>query len=209
MLNFLDFFTFILIVNSGFALVIAQENEQYRQDRIDSCRENVVYDVKENYTIVYDECKEQPIKASYTIFPNKEKVLTRKKDGGRFFTEDYIWTSDNRDYRNNKYDRGHLLASSARRYDRKLYRATFSFINVALQVDQLNRGVWRDLEVEVQQLSDSLDIEIPVEIEVLFSENSERLKTGAIVPDAFKKIYLDKCIIFVNKSNSKREKCQQ
>ena len=149
------------------------------------------------------------MRAFYTIYPNKKKVITRKEYGGRFFISKNLWTSDNRDYRKNKYDRGHLLAASARDFDRRKYRETFHFSNVALQVDKLNRGIWRDLEVEIQELSDSLGIAIDVEIEVIFSSESERLETGAVVPDAFRKIYLDKCIIFANVDNSKKVECQR
>lgn len=201
---FLDIFTRMLIAVVSTLIFVSEGNAQ---EAIDNCRENVYFESKDNYFVTYNECLEQPTKILYTIFPNRTPIVTRRVDGGRFFKIDYLHTSDNYDYRNNRYDRGHLLPASARRFDRRKYRQTFSFANVALQVDRLNRGIWRDLEVEVQELADSLNKEIDVSIEVLFSENSPRLRTGAVVPDGFKKIYLDECFYFKNTSNSVKEPC--
>lgn len=209
MFSLINTLFYAVIINAGVGLFVIEGNERDRQERISECRDSVEYVFDDNYTIIYDECREQPLRASYTIYPNTKKIVTRKKDGGRFFISKDLWTSDNRDYRNNKYDRGHLLSASARDFDRQKYRETFHFSNVALQVDKLNRGIWHDLEVEIQDLSDALGIEINVVIDVIFTSDSERLKTGAVVPDAFRKIYLDKCFIFANVDNSKRLECQQ
>ena len=213
MYSLFDILTFVFLMNASVGLVVAQGNEIDRQERIDDCRSEVIYIDKHknevNYIAHYNECLEQPTKVKYTIHPNRAPIITRKVDGGRFFIDGDIHTSDNKDYRKNIYDRGHLLPASARRYNRVLYRKTFSFINVALQVDKLNRGVWRDLEVEVQELSDSLDIPIDVVIEVIFNEDSERLPTNSVVPFAFRKTFLDKCYIFANKSDAIRQECQQ
>ena len=63
---------------------------------------------------------------------------------------------------------------------------TFSFVNCALQLDNLNRGEWRELEEEVRNLA-KLEGPIKVRIELKFSVNSEVLSTGATVPDGFYK----------------------
>ena len=213
MYSLFDILTFIFLINAGIGLVVAQGNEIDRRERIADCRSEVIYtdtyDGEVNYIAHYNECLEQPVKVKYSIHPNRTPIITRKVDGGRFFTIGDIHTSDNKDYRNNIYDRGHLLPASARRYNRKLYRQTFGFTNVALQVDRLNRGVWRHLEVEVQELSDSLDITIDVVVDILFSDESIKLTTEAAVPVAFRKTFLDKCFIFANSKDAKKELCQQ
>jgi DNA/RNA endonuclease G (NUC1) len=53
-------------------------------------------------------------------------------------------TSDTRDYLN-VYDRGHLAPAADFNCDLASLR-TFTYLNCALQYDELNRGVWRLLE---------------------------------------------------------------
>jgi endonuclease G len=50
------------------------------------------------------------------------------------------------DYLNNVYDRGHLAPAADFNCDLATLRKTFTYLNCALQYDELNRGVWRLLE---------------------------------------------------------------
>lgn len=131
--------------------------------------------------IEYSEDKEQPLFISYGI-PSwaawqhaRPKVSWAKLEG--------VHTSDNDDYYDNVWDRGHGLPSLHVSYDRDKQIATFNYANCFLQHQTLNRQAIRKLEgyIWVELASR----ERWIEIEAIFSEDSEELVTGATIPDGF------------------------
>ncbi len=69
--------------------------------------------------------------------------------------------------------------------DRETLYRTFSYLNCALQHQDLNRGVWRLLESRERELAKIKKVD--VHIILVFSSSSKKLPSGATVPDAFKK----------------------
>jgi DNA/RNA endonuclease G (NUC1) len=63
---------------------------------------------------------------------------------------------------------------------------TFTYINCALQHQDLNRGVWKNLEVFERNLA-STGAKVKVTIKVDFT-NAKKLSTGATVPTGFWKV---------------------
>jgi DNA/RNA endonuclease G (NUC1) len=84
-------------------------------------------------------------------------------------------TSDTRDYLNNVYDRGHLAPAADFNCDLASLRKTFTYLNCALQYDELNRGVWRLLEEHERVLAKKYKVDI--EVRCVFSNKSIKLKT--------------------------------
>lgn len=133
------------------------------------------------FTVSYNEIFEQPNWVKYTV-----RDIEKKFDRGSldFYTEKNIHTSDNNDYYKNEWDKGHLApaASFSDTYN-NLYQ-TFSFLNCALQYDNLNRYEWAQLESKVRDWAkEKGDIEVLITLE--FDENHIILDTGAHVPTAF------------------------
>jgi DNA/RNA endonuclease G (NUC1) len=83
-------------------------------------------------------------------------------------------TSDTRDL-NNVYDRGHLAPAADFNCDLASLRKTFTYLNCALQYDELNRGVWRLLEEHERVLAKKYKVDI--EVRCVFSNKSIKLKT--------------------------------
>jgi DNA/RNA endonuclease G (NUC1) len=87
-------------------------------------------------------------------------------------------------------------------------KQTFTYLNSALQHEKLNRGEWRLLEAQERVWADSEILEIY--IKVVFSNKSEKLTTGGVVPDGFyKTIYFTKsgktmCFYFPNQAPTKK-----
>ena len=84
---------------------------------------------------------------------------------------------------------------------------TFSFINCAMQIDDLNRGEWAELEQEVRDLSALLGT-IKVRIELVFDPGHEIRETGVHVPTGFwKKLTFPsgekECYFFLNEPTNK------
>jgi hypothetical protein len=66
---------------------------------------------------------------------------------------------------------------------REMLLKTFSYVNCVLQHERLNRGVWRMLEVRERELAKQG--KVIVEIRMVYSPRSQKLPTGATIPDGF------------------------
>lgn len=134
------------------------------------------------FIVDYDESLEQPIKLSYTV---QCPTGGADRHGLNFWKVEGYHTSDNDDYADNVWDKGHLAPAAAFNCTRDMVKATFSYLNCALQHQSLNRGPWKELEAVERNLA--MFYTVDVEIEVVFDETCEVLPTGATVPKAFVK----------------------
>jgi DNA/RNA endonuclease G (NUC1) len=145
-------------------------------------RERVEFSVDGLFQGIYSEVLEQPLEVTYTV-PCADGDASRT--GLDFFEDDNIYTSDDDDYSNNVWDKGHLAPAAAFSCDRETIKKTFTYLNSALQHQSLNRGIWNRLEAVERGMAIWHDVN--VKIEVIFDEACEVLPSGATVPRAFKK----------------------
>jgi endonuclease G len=110
-----------------------------------------------------------------------------------FYVQPNLITSDNNDYANNIYDKGHCAPAADFNCTKEMLYKTFTYANCVLQHERLNRGVWRLLESYERDLAATTTVS--VEIRMVYSTTSLKLPTGATVPDGFYKI-----ITFGNKT---------
>jgi DNA/RNA endonuclease G (NUC1) len=101
-----------------------------------------------------------------------------------FYTCDSILTSDNKDYENNPYDKGHLAPAADFNCDRDMLYKTFTYLNCSLQQENLNRTTWRLLEARERELAKT-NKTVVVEIRCVYSPKSVVLPSGATVPDGY------------------------
>jgi endonuclease G len=151
------------------------------------------------YTVDYSEAYQQPLSVEYTVLcPNG----TASRKGMDFYTNDSIITSDNADYENNVYDKGHMAPAADFTCSTEMLRKTFSYLNCALQDQYLNRGTWRFLEAEERRLSAGKEkAKVLIKLEY---KNPIKLATGATVPSGFyKRIVLGKDTTMYYFPNSK------
>ena len=152
------------------------------------------------FEISYNEIYEQPNWIKYTVRGNIVKNADR--DGMNFYTVDSIYTSDNNDYYSNRWDKGHMAPAGSFNDSYENLYSTFTYLNAALQFDDLNRGTWVDLEEQVREWADEQG-DINIEIYIEFNTDHIILETGAHVPSAFYK-YVNfpdgskKCYYFPN-----------
>jgi len=133
------------------------------------------------FEIVYSEKLQQPKFIRYTVqCPNGD--ASRK--GMDFYTCDSILTSDNKDYENNPYDKGHLAPAADFNCDKETLFKTFTYLNCSLQQENLNRTTWRLLEARERELAKT-NKTVVVEIRCIYSKTSIVLPTGATVPDSY------------------------
>lgn len=151
------------------------------------------------FTVIYSEKFEQPLWLSYRSTNRPTNVNRGSMD---FYTEKSIHTSDNDDYKNNIYDKGHLAPAATFSDNMENLKQTFSYLNSALQNQYLNRGEWRLLEEQERKWD---DVEpLTVIIKVFFDKKPPFLPSGVAIPSHFQKhIYFEKtkswkCYVFLN-----------
>ena len=151
------------------------------------------------FSVIYSEKLEQPIWLKYRSTNRPTNVNRGSMD---FYGEKLIKTSDNEDYKNNIYDKGHIAPAATFSDEMENLKHTFSYLNSALQDQYLNRGEWRLLEEQERKWDDSESLTVIVK--VFFDKTSKKLPTGATVPSYFQKhIFFEKqkkwkCFVFLN-----------
>ena len=140
------------------------------------------------FKVWYNEVKEQPVKLIYTSTDRPKNV---DRGNMNFYTESEVYTSNNADYYNNIWDKGHLAPAATYSDSMVNLKQTFSFLNCALQEQNLNRGEWRLLEEQEREWDDEQNLTITVEL--VWDEGFEILPTGGHIPtDMIKHIYFEK-----------------
>jgi len=135
------------------------------------------------FDVVYSEKLEQPLWITYKVLC---PMGTQSRSGLNFYTNDSIHTSNNEDYKDNIWDKGHLAPASAFNCDRETLKKTFTYLNCVLQHEGLNRGPWKELERFEVGLSKIFESVI-VEIKVYFEGELGVVSGGATIPSGFKK----------------------
>lgn len=132
------------------------------------------------FEVNYSEKFEQPLWLKYEISCvngelKRPKINFRKVIGTH--------TSDNLDYKNNIWDKGHLAPSATFNCNEEMQESTFTFLNCALQHQKLNQGAWYQLEKFERNLASFYKVN--VKIELVFDDSSIILPTGATVASFF------------------------
>ena len=136
------------------------------------------------FEVMYSQKYEQPLWVKYIVkCPNG----SASRSGMDFYTNDSIHTSDKDDYIHNIYDKGHMAPAADFNCTREMLYRTFSYLNCALQHQDLNRTTWRLLEVKERLLANEHKV-VEVTITCVFSKTSIKLPSGATVPDGFYKL---------------------
>ena len=131
----------------------------------------------------YNEAFEQPNWVRYQVRDAPKRV---SRSGMSFYKHPKIHTSNGDDYEFNDWDKGHLAPAGAFMDDKHRLKATFTYINVALQHYKLNRGTWKSLESNVYKWAKKRGT-IDVFIELVFEPGHKVLNTRAHVPTGFRK----------------------
>lgn len=134
------------------------------------------------YEVIYSEEYEQPLEVFYVV-ECPDGTASRK--GMNFYTNDSVHTSDDKDYYKNVWDKGHMAPAADFNCDTEMLYKTFSYLNCALQHEELNRNQWKELESFEREMARQFEV-VQVMIEVHFV-TKKKLLTGATIPDGFTK----------------------
>ena len=191
-------------LNDGASMDKSQFNQLEISQQLDRDKIDSILVTTNIFEISYNEVFEQPNWVKYTV---RDIVKNADRDGMNFYTVDSIYTSNDNDYYSNRWDRGHMAPAGSFNDTYENLYSTFTYLNVALQYDDLNRGVWVELEEQIREWADEYG-DIDIEIYLEFNSNHITLETGAHVPTAFYKYVFfpdssKKCFYFPNVSPDK------
>ena len=137
------------------------------------------------FEVEYSQKYQQPLVVKYIVqCPTGDE----ERAGMSFKKYSGVVTSDDADYTNNVWDKGHMAPAGAFTCDATKLSETFSYLNCALQHQSLNRGPWKELERFEKNLTKVYAF-VTIEIRVHFNDIPKYwLKTEALVPVGFTKI---------------------
>ena len=164
-----------ILVSLALLLSVGVFQSSFGQDRRDVRIKNNVFSVS------YNETLEQPNWVEYEV-----RNITKKFDRGSmdFYTPKNVYTSDNEDYKNNVWDKGHMAPAAAFTDTKENLKTTFSYLNCSLQFDKLNRGAWRELEAQERAWAKQFGT-LKVRIVLHFKPNHLVLPTGGHIPNGY------------------------
>ena len=164
-----------ILVSLALLLSVGVFQSSFGQDRTDVRIKNNVFSVS------YNETLEQPSWVEYEV-----RNITKKFDRGSmdFYTPKNVYTSDNEDYKNNVWDKGHMAPAAAFTDTKENLKTTFSYLNCSLQFDKLNRGAWRELEAQERAWAKQFGT-LKVRIVLHFKPNHIVLPTGGHIPNGY------------------------
>ena len=138
----------------------------------------------ENFTVNYSQDFLQPLEVWYEVEcpePGHLKDMGFTKILGDSLE---IKTSGKKHYEQNEWDQGHMAPSASLDCDLKSKKETYTYLNCALQLDELNRGLWKQLENRERSLAKDKEVSVYIRIEF---KDSLRIE-GALVPSGFLKV---------------------
>ena len=134
------------------------------------------------FTVIYNEHYQQPLRVTYWVqCPYGEE----SRAGLDFYTVPGVITSDNNDYKDNVWDKGHMAPAADFNCDKETLKKTFSYLNCALQHEGLNRGPWKELvrfERDLAKMWENINVVVTIHFDA-----TEQLYTkgGASIPSGF------------------------
>ena len=134
------------------------------------------------FRIWYSESLENPLSVRYNIACSDG---TASRAGMDFYTLEGIHTSDNADYVDNEWDKGHMAPAASFNCNPDMLYETFVYINSSLQQQSLNRGVWKKLENRERLLADFMEVQVFIRVE--FDKVPNRVPTNAAIPKGYYK----------------------
>lgn len=148
----------------------------------------------EGYWVGYDEKMQNPAWSAYRLYPAPNDSIGKRPSGFDVDSRTRAKTKSS-SYTRSGYDRGHLAPNYgiARCYGREAQLETFLMSNIAPQRPNLNRKIWRALEMRTAKRYTKRFVEIWIITGPIYFKprHISRLHEGPAVPDAFFKIIFE------------------
>lgn len=149
------------------------------------------------YVVGYDEKRKNPAWVAYYLAPVEKKPQGISRRPSKFNTDMTTEAKvSHQDYTHSGYDRGHMAPNYgiSTRYGRQAQLETFLMSNIVPQKGNLNRGVWRELEMKVADIKGGIANRVEgvyVITGPIYDDKIEKIKDNIEIPDSFYKIIVD------------------
>ena len=147
---------------------------------------------RSHYTLNYSEKHEQALWVAYKLSADSlaQQRFKRKND---FRKDPRVKTSSAAlsDYKGSGYDRGHLAPAADFSYNQLALSQTFYMSNISPQRPAFNRGIWKDLEMQVRKWVQGDKELYVVTGPVLDKQFSTIGANNVSVPEYYYKVVLD------------------
>jgi DNA/RNA endonuclease G (NUC1) len=146
-----------------------------------------------DFEIIYSEVLMQPLSVYYVVTCPQESNLDCDSIGWKVSLADELVgravnTSKSKHYYKNVWDKGHMIPVASVDCTCENKKSTYTYLNCALQHEDLNNGLWRQLENREREIAMSIDDKVMVEIQVIFHKDSLPIsRNGPTIPCAFRK----------------------
>ena len=143
------------------------------------------------YTVSYNSDWKIPNWVAYELTKTEVEGVVPRKDN---FMPDpevsYTETATTNDYKNSGWDRGHMAPAGDMKWSEQAMKESFYFSNICPQNNNLNSGIWKDLEEQVRGLAKQKG-NIYVVCGPLVSKQPKTIGGNKVaIPDAFFKALL-------------------
>lgn len=149
---------------------------------------------RRGYAIEYDNQAKIPIWGSYLLTPIEATGCYPRVNS---FTPELYVRDDARatlkDYAKSGYDQGHMVNSADMLWDPEVQQESFILSNIAPQLPEFNRGIWKKLEDSTRGWT--LNRRHPLQIYVgpIYNRDQDKMigLSGVTVPHGFWKVIID------------------
>jgi DNA/RNA endonuclease G (NUC1) len=144
------------------------------------------------YTVGYSEALRAPLWVVYRVFDVPVLDSGKRPSGFRIDHRTKAQVAHG-DYTHSGYDRGHMAPNYAiaTRYGRYAQRETFLMSNIIPQKPNINRHLWKDLEMLVAKRYGQYLNEIWVITGPVYRKPIKRLESEVAIPSGYYKILID------------------
>jgi DNA/RNA endonuclease G (NUC1) len=148
---------------------------------------------REGYVLSNDLEYKIPSWVSYRLTPNHAVGMAERSNA---FTADMSLPKGQRaepeDYANTNFDKGHMACDADMRWDNTVERESFFMSNMSPQHGNLNRFVWKNLEVAVRAWTIKSNNDHIIYIGGIYDENDSTIgENKVLIPHAFYKIIIN------------------
>jgi len=150
------------------------------------------------YSLEYSEEHEQAKWVCYRLVPSSmNKSITRND---KFIPDPSVTSesADKEDYEKSGYDRGHLKPANDSKTSIIDMEESFYYSNMSPQLPEFNRGIWKELEGEVNDFAEKNGSVWVVTGPILSSGLSKIGPNGVSIPKYYYKIVLDDVLPEIN-----------
>jgi DNA/RNA endonuclease G, NUC1 len=144
------------------------------------------------YTLSYNEKYEQA-NWVYYVLTDSMVIAGGQERTNKFKVDELVPTGSAKssDYTKSGYDRGHLCPAADMDFNRVAMEESFFMSNVSPQAPDFNRGIWKDLEIQVRDWAKQKH-KLYVVTGPVFSDNKGTIgQDNVLVPGYFYKVLYD------------------